>query len=60
MIENVKKRDFLHYPNRYLKEGAIVLTKHGKPQYMVSITNMDIKYEELRGRQGEVTVQVQQ
>lgn len=37
-METVKKRDFLHFPNRYLKEGDFVITNHGRPQFKVSVS----------------------
>ena len=37
----IGKREFLHYTEKYLKEGEFVVTKHGVPEYVVTIRKVD-------------------
>lgn len=46
-MEKVKKRDFLHFPNRYMEKGDFIVTKHGKPEYIVTVTKVMYEKKEV-------------
>ncbi len=41
-FERIGKREFLHFPNKYLKQGAFILTKNGKDKYFVEVTDIEM------------------
>ena len=36
-MNRISKKDFIQYPNRYIKEGIFILTLYGKDEYEISI-----------------------
>ena len=55
-MNEVTKKEFLLFPNRYLNLNEFILTNHGRPQYKVLIETLN---ESTRRSTKEVTVQAQ-